>query len=315
MTHGRTRVESRRILAASMMMFCVAGLMASATSRIQEGDTTRHLWDTAYIKKKNGRVSSGKTSAKRAYRIATPNVPVEGVRADTVIGVTIWRLRLARSAERGERIVLHEEAKAAEWLPERVSADSRLREGDRVRFSIEAARTGYLYVIARERYIDGTAGEPFLIFPTSRTRGGNNSVKAGRIIEIPAQDDDPPFFTLKRTRSDHTGETLVVVVTPTPIEGLQISDKAQMLLKEQVAMWEKQWGTQVGRLEMENGVGKRWTKEEKEAGADRTRSLNEEEPAPQTLYYRPGAKMADPVFVKVELQYSRPGPQVRKLKR
>jgi hypothetical protein len=285
-----------------MMMLCVIGLIASA--QIQNEDATRHLWDTAYIKKGG---ASRKTSAKRSYRIATPRVSVEGVSASTVIGVTIWRLRPARSAEKGERIVVHEEAGATEWLPERVSSDAKLREGDRIRLSIEAARTGYLYVIAREQYVGGTAGEPFLIFPTKRTRGGDNAVKSGRVIEVPAQDDNPPFFTLKRTRSDHTGETLIVLVTPTPIEGLQIGDHAQRLLEDQVAMWEKRWGAEVGRLEMENSAGKRWTKEEKEAGANSTRSLNEEEPAPQTLYYRPGAKTADPVLVKVELQYARPG--------
>ncbi len=70
----------------------------------------------------------------------------------------------------------------------------------------------------QEIYADGSKGEPYLIFPTSRTRGGDNSVKAGRVIEIPAQDDTPPYFTLKRTRADHVGENVIVLVTPTAIE-------------------------------------------------------------------------------------------------
>ena len=52
----------------------------------------------------------------------------------------------------------------------------------------------YLYVIDREQYADGTQGEPYLIFPTTRTRGGDNSVKAGRVMEIPSQDDNPPYL-------------------------------------------------------------------------------------------------------------------------
>ena len=152
--------------------------------------------------------------------------------------------------------------------------------------------------------IDG--GEPFLIFPTTRTRGGDNSVKAGRVIEIPAQDDGPPYFTLKRTRADHVGENVIVLVTPTPIESLTINDKALRLSDETLASWEKSWGAQTGRLEMANGNGQPWTRQEKEAGADGTRSLKENEPAPQTIYYQPGANGKVPVLVKIQLQYVRP---------
>jgi hypothetical protein len=199
-----------------------------------------------------------------------------------------------------------------EWLPERVASNGRLAEGDRIRMSIEAARTGYLYVVDQEQYADGSKGEPYLIFPTSRTRGGDNSVKAGRVIEIPAQDDSPPYFTLKRSRADHVGENVIVLVTPTPIESLTITDKAQKLSAETLAQWEKSWGTQTGRLEMTNGAGKSWTKQEKEAGADGTRSLTEAEPAPQTVYYRPGTGNKDPVLIQVQLQYVSPRPPVKR---
>jgi hypothetical protein len=98
--------------------------------------------------------------------------------------------------------------------------------------SIEAARTGYLYVVDQELYADGSKGEPYLIFPTTRTRGGDNSVKVGRVIEIPAQEDAPFYFTLKRTRTDHVGEVVSVLVSPTPIQELTITDKAQRLASD-----------------------------------------------------------------------------------
>jgi hypothetical protein len=199
-----------------------------------------------------------------------------------------------------------------EWLPERVSSSGRLAEGDRIRMSIEVARTGYLYVVDQEQYADGSKGEPYLIFPTTRTRGGDNSVTAGRVIEIPAQDDSPPYFTLKRSRADQVGENVTVLVSPTPIEPLTINDKQQKLSAETLAAWEKSWGAQAGRLELADGVGKPWTKQEKEAGADGTRSMKRTEPAPQTLYYRPGATRTDPVLIKVQLQYAKPRPLVRK---
>ena len=109
---------------------------------------------------------------------------------------------------------------------------------------------------------------------------------------------------------DNSGESLMVIVTPSPLEDFRIGEKAQRLSDEKVAMWEKSWGARVGRLEMENGEGRPWTKSEKEAGADGTRSLNEEEPAPQTLYYRPAAKSTDPVLVNVQLQYGRQSAKV-----
>jgi hypothetical protein len=132
------------------------------------------------------------------------------------------------------------------------------------------------------------------------------------VIEIPAQDDSPPYFTLKRSRADNVGENVIVLVSPTRIESLNVTDKAQRLSAETLALWEKSWGTQTGRLEMTGGVGKTWTREEREAGANGTRSMMEAEPAPQTVFYRPGVGSKDPVLITVQLQYARPGPSVKK---
>jgi len=229
--------------------------------------------------------------------------------------VTLWRLRPSKAADTGERILVQEGSESADWIPERVEADTKLAAGTRVRLSIEAARPGYLYVIDREQYADGSLGEPYLIFPTTRTNGGNNEVKAGRIIEIPTQDDRPPFFTLKPSRSDQVSEVISVLVSPTPLEGLQIGAAAQKLPAQQLAAWEKSWGGTVGRLEMQNGAGKSWTRQEKEAGANATRSLTQDEPAPQTLYYKPEAKSGQPVLVNVALRYGRTTPASRSHRR
>lgn len=306
----RKIIPSPRLLVVWMIALCIAGLLTATAQKPREEETTRHLWDTAFIDQ--GNKTATRKPARRSYRIVTPHVPVTGVAADSVIGVTLWRLRPSRSTETGERIITHDGPESVEWLPERVSSTGRLSEGDRIRISIEAARTGYLYVVDQEIYADGSKGEPFLIFPTTRTRSGDNSVKAGRVIEIPAQDDAPPYFTLKRTRADHVGENVIVLVTPTPIAGLGINDKALRLSDETLASWERSWGAQTGRLEMANGNGKPWTRQEKEAGADGTRSLKADEPAPQTIYYRPGASSTVPVLVKVELQYALRKPSVKR---
>src|SRR6185503_8184266 len=161
--------------------------------------------------------------------VTTPKVPTAGVNGDTVIGVTLWRLRRAAAADSGERLIVHDGADATEWVPERISPNARLEQGDRLRISVEAARTGYLYVIDREQYADGSLGEPHLIFPTTRTLGGNNRVTIGKIIELPAQDDLPPYFSVRRSSPSQVGEVLSVLVSPTPLEGIEITDKAQKL--------------------------------------------------------------------------------------
>jgi hypothetical protein len=160
-------------------------------------------------------------------------------------------------------------------------------------------RAGYLYVINREQYADGSQGEPYLIFPTTRTGGGDNRVEVGRLLEIPAQDDSPPFFTMRKSRPDHVAEVVNVLVSPTPIEGLTITDKAQKLSEAQVAKWDSAWGSSVGRLEMAT-TGQTWTKEEKDSA---TRALTPGAPAPQLLFYRPMVKPMEPMFVKLKLQY------------
>jgi hypothetical protein len=260
-------------------------------------EMTRKLWDTAFIASSNKKT----TTRRRAYRIATPNVPVNNVVPETVVGVTLWRLRPATRSDSGERLIVHDENATNEFVPERIGANTRLLQGDRLRISVEAVRAGYLYVIDREQYADGSVGEPYLIFPTKRTAGGDNQVAIGRLLEIPAQDDSPPFFTMKKSRADHVAEVLSVLVTPAPLDNVQITDKALKLTDAQVASWEKAWGSSVGRLEMST-AGQAWTKEEKDG---RTRALTASAPAPQLLFYRPSAKPTDPMYVKLRLSYRR----------
>jgi len=158
-----------------------------------------------------------------------------------------------------------------------------------------------VYIIDREQYADGSLGEPYLIFPTKRTGGGDNEVAIGRLLDIPAQDDSPPFFVMRKSRTDHVAEVMSVIVTPTRLEGINITDKALKLTDEQVASWEKSWGSSVGRMEMAM-AGQSWTKEEKDA---RTRALTASAPPPQLLFYRPSVKPTEPMFVKLRLAYGR----------
>ena len=287
----------------SKAIFLLLILMAASASLISTAQTpderTRKLWDTAFITPAGNKPAPGRRRRSGAYRVATPNGPVDNVAPDTVVGVTIWRLRPANRSDSGERLIVHDDKSTMQWLPERISATTKLVQGDKLRIAVEAVRGGFLYVINREQYADGSMGDPYLIFPTTRTAGGDNEVAIGKLVEIPDQDDAPPFFTMKKSRADHVAEVLSVLITPKPLEGVQITDKALKLTEAQVAEWEKMWGSTVGRLDMTT-VGQAWTKDEKEA---RTRALTTTAPAPQLVFYRPGAKSTDPMFVKLKLSY------------
>ncbi|HYV09868.1 MAG TPA: hypothetical protein VE980_03075 [Pyrinomonadaceae bacterium] len=278
-----------------ILIFALLVLLGLSISAQRPEDMTRKLWDTAF----SSSSTKKSTNRRRAYRNATPNVPVNNVAPETVVGMTLWRLRPPRRADSGERLIVHDDN--TEWVPERISATTRLGQGDRLRISVEAVRAGFVYIIDREQYADGSLGEPYLIFPTKRTGGGDNEVAIGRLLDIPAQDDSPPFFVMKKSRADHVAEVMSVIVTPTRLEDINITDKALKLTDEQVASWEKSWGSSVGRMEMAT-AGQSWTKEEKDA---RTRALTASAPPPQLLFYRPSVKPTEPMFVKLRLAYGK----------
>ncbi|MBL8215229.1 MAG: DUF4384 domain-containing protein [Bryobacterales bacterium] len=219
------------------------------------------------------------------------------------VGVTIWKLRPALAADQGARILVQEPASTLELIPERVGSGTALNAGDRVRISIEAGSSGYLYVIDRERYASGE-GDAYLIFPTTRTRGGDNRVTAGKLIEIPAQEDQPNYFTLRRSRPDQTGEELLVIVSEAPLDGITIGPSAIKLTAAQVRQWELDGKGKVERFELSGGAGKAWTRSEQQAGQSGTRVLTQEEPPPQTVYrVAPGA--GKPALVRVELRMAK----------
>jgi hypothetical protein len=222
------------------------------------------------------------------------------------IGLTIWRLRPATAADTTVRIIVQKETESTEFIPERVPANAPLKLGENIRFSFESSRTGYLYVIDRELYADGTMSQPVLIFPTTRTRQGDNKVEAGKLIEIPAQEDRPNYFTLQMSQLrsvPQTGEVLTVIVTPQPLEGITSGAKPLRLTNEQVQQWEQQWGAKTETLDLAGGAGKTWTKAEQEAGASGLRYLTQDDPEPQTIY-RVAVKPGAPLLVKVGLRYS-----------
>jgi hypothetical protein len=199
----------------------------------------------------------------------------------------------------------------------RAESGTRFSVGDRLRLAVEVPRTGYLYVVDREKYRDGGLGDPFLIFPTSRTNGGDNRVSPGWLVEIPSREDNPPYFILMTesnpsgsqqpagvmptSRGGVIGDVLTFIVAPGPIlEVGSLDSKPLRLAPDQVSLWEKKWGGSSERYEMTGGAGNGSTEEEKSAGAKNGTPLTENAPLPQTIY-RVSTKPGEPIVISVPL--------------
>jgi len=261
-----------------------------------------------------GGAGSGTTGARpnvsrpvyrRTGALRPPGGRKPAVVSSEEIGVTVWRLRPAQSGDTGARVLVQDGLRQSEWTPERIEADTPLNIGDRVRLTVESPRPGFLYIIDREQYADGTFGEPMLIFPTLNTRGGDNRVEPGRLIDIPAQEDQYSYFTAQPSgdRRDQVAEVLTIILVPQPLP-LQIGRQPLKLAGQQIAGWEKLWGGAAERMELVGGAGRPWTNEEKAAGAAKGRQLTQTGPPPQTVY-RIARKQGGPLLVTVPLRYAR----------
>lgn len=241
-----------------------------------------------------------KVGSKRHDATQAPTRPKDTV--ERVVGVTVWRLRPSAPGDAARMLVqVGALGVEVEMTPVRVEAGTPLSAGDRVRIGIESPTAGYLYVIDREQYANGSLGTPMLIFPTTGTRGGDNRVEAGRLIEIPSQQDRTPFFTVKPSlqRPDQVGELLTIIVSERRLD-LDIGHGPLRLDAEQVLEWETQWESPTTCIEQVGGVGRPWTRAEQEAGRDSKRQLVQEEPLPQTIY-SVKARRGDPLIVSLSL--------------
>ncbi len=293
-----------------MMALVSAWCAVPGDSVAQEQDQTRGLRVKKLEESRPASTTPADPKQRRTYRSTTSTASSSELRksasaSEAVIGVTLWRLRPAQTGDnQGARLLEQKASKSTEWTAERIEAETRISEGERVRVSIESPSTGFLYVIDREQYADGSLGDAYLIFPTARTRGGNNSVVAGRVVEFPAQEDNPPYFTLTRSRPEHVGEVLILIVSPQPLTELPVASEPGKVLAEKLMQWDKEWGGKAEQFELEGGAGLPYTKAEKAAGGDGSRMLTQGDPLPQTVL-RVNAKSGNPVLVKVPLRIAR----------
>jgi hypothetical protein len=278
-----------------------------AAQSAEEG--VRQLWNSMFFERRPPGKSKAKTPPKnvayKAVGAAAKGTATPGV-SETLLGVTLWRLRPPRPADDpGARLLVIEEESptgaGSETVPERIDLDTPLAEGDRVRLTVEVPRTGYLYVIDRELYSDGASSPPYLIYPNYKTRPGDNAVAAGRLIEIPDQRDSPNHFRIRRGKPNQTAEVLTMLVTNEPLSDLVIGKEPLKLSEDRFRDWENKYGVQAERFELAGGEGVAYSRREKEAGADGASRLTRDDPMPQTLYRVPAAQ-GQPILISVPVK-------------
>lgn len=282
-------------------IFCILVLTMPAASPGQTVPTTtqdkkendRSIIADDFLKNRPGRTRLGRK--KPTYRLAAAATR-RFDQAKVQVGVTIWRLEPGGSSTTERSAVGNSDR--AEWVPRRVEADVKFRDGDAIRISIESPRDGYLYVVNRDVLADGSYGETNLIFPT---QGEDNRLKAGKLIDIPAPDDPPFKATPKR---DQSSELLTIIVTLSPLQ-LPLGSNAIPISGKQLADWETRWGAEAARLEMNGGAGQARTKQEQLAAAPAgIRQLTRDDPMPQTIYSL-FPKNPDALLFNVVLSYAK----------
>jgi hypothetical protein len=243
-----------------------------------------------------------KRSQRTTFR--TPNRftprPAPAGTVYTQVGITIWLVDSGKS--KGV------EQLGAEQTQERLDTNATYTDGDTVRLTIVSQTGGYLYIVDREHYSDGTYGPAILAFPTLKTRRGDNLIQSWEPIQVPAYPSvwrfKPREWKAGETRKVQTSEVLTIIISPKPlIDRSRISTQQLALDKGEFERWQAQWQTTSQQFDMENSVGQVFKAGAKALEQEGAEAPREEELDAQTSYQvavKPGA----PIMITVPLRFN-----------
>jgi hypothetical protein len=258
---------------------------------------------------RGGTASIPKPARKRYYKIVKSNKPKPGPKPaakqfETArLGFTMWRVN-PEVAENESKGVTEVDLQKSE----RAGAET-LKVGDHFRIGVESlSHNGYLYVINREKFADGSYGRPTLIFPTLSSRGGYNQVQAGILTMLPtsygyAYRIDPP------KEGKQIAEELIIIVSPKILinPGL-LQSKAIQVSSDLVGQWLNQYRTEDFQIaELVDGAQEVMTTAEQLAWKEQSKGITEvattltQEDVPPHVVYQMKIKRGNPVVTIVTL--------------
>ena len=298
-------MAAKKIKLLLSVLFVVAGLMSFDSSKAQDDESSKDIKADVFVNSRRRGKSRNISKYRRASKTSAKGIePSTGDSSVARVGLTIWRFRPTQANDKTKELIVEEDdEKPSEWTLERVEEGAWLAPGQRIRLSIESLSTdGYLYVINREEYSDGTLGDPVLVFPTQKSAAANY-VQAGRLIYLPSTTGR---FRIKPSAStkEHVAEVLTVIVAPKPLVSAdKLGEKSTRLQRIQVEDWFKKWETPVVKFELDGGAGQVMTAVEQSA-AQTSVLLTQEDPAPQTVF-QIATKPGNPLLVTVPLKFAK----------
>ena len=283
-------------IAAALLLFIIPFYVWA-----QEEDS-KAIKAEEFLKQRPGKSSRGTARYKPVTKRTNVNTTTSDGLALAEMGLTIWRYREVRATDDKAKDLV-EEDDGQEWILERISDGTLLTPGQKVRLSFESlSHKGYLYVINREEYADGTFGEPTLIFPTQRSID-RNRVEPGRLTYIPSARGK---FRIRPSESSktHVAESLTIIVSPKPlIDDRELKQDAIKLQPAQFNQWLQQWKKAPVKFEMVGGIGLTMTSIEQSASTVSSPLLSQDDPVPQTVYQLL-IKPHDPLLIVLPLRFA-----------
>lgn len=212
-----------RTLIAFVVTLSIIVLPPSVTSAADDGVGARGLFIQSRPKQRTQKARPKSAAADRPPIGADPTKPPPSANGNqsTVDGPLGLGLSLFRVINQAE--------------PIRVDPASMFRSGDAIRFVIEPAIDGYLYVFLR-------TGErtPVMIYPDARLEQGDNFVYAHTVTEVPSRRNRE--FDVFRLTGSPAVEHITIVLTRTPLPGVPIADAlvAHCASSSGVCLWQPQ---------------------------------------------------------------------------
>jgi hypothetical protein len=234
------------------------------------------------------------------------------------MGMTIWRLSPSQCPIPDCPLpkVSVDSSKGLIDTAARVDDNVPLNNGERVRLGLESlAQSGYVYIIDREQFDDGSMGDGFLIFPTKKIDSAKNWAQPGQQIHLPRAGG---CFCVKSRTSQKVlvADVLTVVLSRTPLlHTEEIGTDAipvPISLIPLLAPGDKQ---RTFRGFLNGGSGLAQTAQEQNAGAkglfDTAPVLTKNDLPPQTLY-QSLVQIGEVAVFNFSLQYGTSGKKVSK---